>query len=51
MTIRERVIALRVKQCARLGYLPDTTYHQRDIRQEIADNIVELDVILNGKDE
>ena len=50
MTIRERVIALRVKQCARLGYLPDTTYYQREIRQEIADNIAELDVVLNGKD-
>lgn len=48
MTIRDRVIALRQKQCARLAYLPDTTYHQRDIRQEIADNIVELDVILSG---
>jgi hypothetical protein len=52
MTIRDRVIALRQKQCARLADLPDTTFWQRNIRQEVADFISELDVILDdGKEE
>lgn len=51
MTMMQRVIALRKKQCNRLAYLPDNTQQQRELRQEIADNIAELDVILGDRKE